>query len=453
MTAYFAPLALLPDGLVPAVRIDINESGWITAVAPGADATGAERLAGPVLPGMTNLHSHAFQRAIAGRAEPDGHTDDFWLWRQAMYAFVQRVAPDDVEAIAAHAFIEMVKRGYTGVVEFHYLHRDRDGAAYADPCEMAHRILGAARSAGIGLTLLPTQYSYGGFGGKSLEPAQQRFRTSPDEIAAMRAALRRAVGDDPQVRIGAAFHSLRAVSHTTIAALGAELRRDEPDIPLHIHAAEQVKEVADCVAQLGARPVQWLLDQVGLDRHWCLVHATQIDADEMRRLAASGAVAGLCPSTEADLGDGLFPIADYAAAGGAFGIGTDSHVLLDPFAELKQLDWGQRLTRKRRDTFGRAPSAGLRLWSSAAQAGAQAAGRRTGALAVGQRADLVVLDREMTAFAGIPDARVVDAAVFAIGGDAVRDVMIGGRWVVQARRHAGEEAAARRYRAAVERLA
>ncbi|HLI13991.1 MAG TPA: formimidoylglutamate deiminase [Alphaproteobacteria bacterium] len=452
----FAPTAFLPDGWVRNLRIEIDAAGRIAALVANADADGAERVAGPMLPGLPNLHCHAFQRAMAGLAERTGPAgDDFWTWREVMYRFLDRLSPDQIEAVATQLYLEMLKAGYTAVAEFHYLHNDPEGRAYANPAELAERIAAAAARSGIRLTLLPVLYQTGNFGGAPPSPGQRRFVKSTKDFLALMAALEKRSRAGGGFRLGLAPHSLRAAPPDALEAAIAALDSSDRTAPIHIHAAEQQKEVDDCLAWSGTRPVQWLLDNLAIDRRWVLVHATHMDAAETRGLARSGAVAGLCPTTEGNLGDGLFPLGDFLAAGGRFGIGSDSNVVSDPAEELRWLDYGQRLARKRR-SLGLAPpgrSIGADLWRRAATGGAQALGQDIGAIAPGRQADFIVLDGEHPALAGRSDDRVLDSFVFTGARGAVRDVMVGGRWVIRDGHHPDETAIAGAYRRAAQELA
>jgi formimidoylglutamate deiminase len=434
---YFARDALLPGGWAKDVLVSV-EDGEIVAVETGA--SGPRPLAGPVLPGMANLHSHAFQRAMAGLTEVAGGNDDFWSWRELMYRFVERLTPDQAQVIAQFLYIEMLRHGYTAVAEFHYVH-------HPDGMLQAH--LDAAREAGIGITLLPSVYRWSGFGGRPLEQRQRRFERDTDSVLEAFSGLAARV--TPEVRIGVSPHSLRAVDPGALAALLKGIPRDAP---VHIHAAEQTREVDECVATLGARPVQWLLANMPVDRRWCIVHATHLARDEIQGLARSGAVAGLCPSTEGNLGDGVFPLLAYREAGGRYGIGGDSHVSRNPAEELRLLEYLQRVSVRKRNlvTTDELASVGTTLWLEAAAGGAQAVGRRMGALAPGMRADLVVLDGEHPDLAGRGGDAAANALVFSGSDDLVRDVMVGGHWVVQQKHHAAEEAAAARYKDAVRSL-
>jgi formimidoylglutamate deiminase len=456
MTALFAKSALLPTGWAENVRLTRDAAGNIAAVEPGAEPGDAERLAGPVLPGMPNLHSHAFQRAMAGlteRASPTG--DDFWSWREAMYRFLAVLEPEDVQAIAAQLYLDMLKAGYTGVAEFHYLHHGRDGRPYDDRTAMSEAVIAAAKQTGIAITLLPALFQTSGFGGAAPTQGQRRFVNTTEDMMALIGETRRRHAGNPDVRVGLAHHSLRAVPPDALAAATAALRALDPAAPIHIHVAEQTREVEQCLAWSGARPVQWLLDHAPVDRAWCLVHATHMDATETCRLATTGAIAGLCPTTEANLGDGFFPLLPYFEAQGRWGIGSDSHVSLSPIEELRWLEYGQRLRERRRALApsGRPSSTGLVLWQAAVAGGAQALGRRTGALAPGHRADLVVLDPAAPSLYRRERDSLIDSFVFASEATVVRDVMVGGRWVVRERHHAAEDRITAAFRRTLDRLA
>jgi formimidoylglutamate deiminase len=447
--------ALLPTGWARNVAVDVDADGVITRVETDVRAlAAATRTAGPLIPGMPNLHSHAFQRALAGRtgraSSGASATDSFWTWRAAMYAFLDRVDPDAFEAIAAQSYVEMVKAGYTAVAEFHYVHQDPRGWAYANPAELAQRILAAAQRASIALTLLPVFYAHSGFGGAPPTPGQRRFLHTPDSYARLVSDLAADVAARGYV-LGVAPHSLRAATPDELAVV---VTLAPADGPIHIHAAEQVQEVSDCVAALGCRPVEWLLRNARIDARWCIVHATHMTTEEYQRLAASGAVAGLAPTTEADLGDGVFPARGYVERGGALGIGSDSNTLIDPYIELRQLEYSQRLFRLERNVLARRDvPVGQFLYSLAAGGGARAIAQPTGAIARGCRADLVVLNTDDPALASQPVDDILDAAIFGPCRQPVRDVMVGGRWVVRDGQHPEERAVLASYRAALARLA
>ena len=449
---------------MPDTQIHIDhlwrDGAWQPGVCLGVDAQGriAEvSTAGSgetlrwVLPGMPNLHSHAFQRAMAGLAERRGPGDDsFWTWRETMYAFASRIGPDELKAIAAQLYVEMLRAGYTHVCEFHYLHHRPDGQDYDDPASMSLALVEAAAEAGIGLTLLPVLYISGGFDGRPLGERQRRFGSTVDGFLRLVDGLRAHEG--PMLRVGIALHSLRAVPEAALR----EVLAAQPAArgPIHIHIAEQIGEVQDCLAMRDARPVQWLLEHAPVDARWCLVHATHMEASELRALAASGAVAGLCPSTEANLGDGLFALSDWLAAGGRLGIGSDSHISVSPVEELRWLEYGQRLASRHRNIVARRPGAsvGEVLWDAALAGGAQAADANLGQARAGHRADLLVLDGDAPQLAARDTASMLDSVLFCGNEPLVRDVMAGGRWVVRDHQHIDGERIAARFRRTVETL-
>jgi formimidoylglutamate deiminase len=440
--------AWLPDGWARAARLDCGADGLFVAPTTKGDAASSARWA---LPGIANLHSHAFQRAMAGLAERSGgEGDSFWTWRETMYAFAQRITPDDLHAIAAQLYVEMLRAGYTQVCEFHYLHHAPDGNPYADPAAMSRALIAAARETGIGLTLLPVLYMRGGFDGRALSQRQARFGHSVDAFLRLLEILR--AEEDGQLRIGMAFHSLRAVPPDALAATLAAL---PSDMPRHIHIAEQVAEVDECIAVRGARPVRWLLDNASLDASWTLVHATHLDEGELRGIAASGTTVALCPTTEANLGDGLFPLRAYLDAGGAWGIGSDSNSSVSPVEELRWLEYGQRLVTRSRNVAADTgtPSVGETLLRGAARSAAASSGIALGALAAGQRADWIVLDADAPELAARGTADAIDSWLFSGNRSLVHDVIVAGRRVVRDRRHMDEDRIAARYRDCVQRLA
>lgn len=455
MTAkrFFAGEALLADGWHRDVLIEVDGDLIVAVTANTSAADGAEPLSGAVIPGMPNLHSHAFQRAMAGLTEHAGTSgDNFWAWRELMYRFLERITPDDVEAIAAQLYVEMLKSGYTSVAEFHYLHHDERGNAYANPAEMAERVVASACATGIGLTLLPVFYAHATFGGVPPNAGQKRFVHGVDSFNALldgivkqRGAIR---------RFGVAPHSLRAVTPQELKAVVAHLDSHDSTAPIHIHAAEQLKEVDDCLAWSHRRPVAWLIDNARINSRWCLVHATHLDDDETFRLAESGAIAGLCPSTEANLGDGIFNAPDYFLQNGSWGIGGDSHVGIDPFRELAIVEYAQRLKSARRNILHTplVDSIGGGLYRQALAGGARALGQNIGAIAVGCRADLVVMNADDAALVEHSGDALLDAAIFGPVRQPVRDVMAGGAWVVRDGRHTLEQPTLARYRVTLKRL-
>jgi formimidoylglutamate deiminase len=405
---------------------------------------------------MPNLHSHAFQRAMAGLTEyRSTSADSFWSWRELMYRFAHRITPDDMDDIARWLYIEMLKVGYTSVCEFHYVHHAPDGRHYANAGEMAGRAIQAAADVGIGITVLPVLYQYGGFGATAPTPGQQRFLHSPDSLLDMLDALRRTFPASSARQYGVAPHSLRAVSDASLQHVTNVLHRMMPDAPVHIHIAEQIGEVDACLAAYGQRPVEWLFNRLPVDTRWCLVHATHIDDDERDKLAQSGAVAGLCLTTEANLGDGIFPAQTYLDAGGRFGIGSDSHVAVDWRAELRLLEYGQRLVRRQRNVLASARTAHVadRLFDAAVDGGGQATGRPVGPLQIGHRADLLVIDSDHLGIAGHQPDTWLSSIVFAEhGGNPIRDVMVGGSWMIRQGQHAAETIARTRFQQCVARL-
>ncbi len=444
----YAESALIPGGWTLGVRLAI-EAGRIAAIETGVAPGAGDECHAILVPALANLHSHAFQRAMAGLAETRGlGADTFWTWRETMYRFALKMNPDDVEAVAAQLYVEMLEAGFAAVAEFHYLHHAPDGGAYADPAEMAGRIVAAARETGIGLTLLPVFYAHGGFGGAAPRPEQRRFITDVGSFARLLEACERLAEGSRGEAVGVAPHSLRA---TTPAEL-FDVVALAGDRPIHIHAAEQIGEVEDCVASLGQRPVRWLLDRAGVDRRWCLVHATHMDALEARDLAASGAVAGLCPITEANLGDGVFA-REYFDAAARFGVGTDSNVSIGAADELRQLEYSQRLAARARNVLARpGGSTGRALFDAALAGGAQALGRRSGVLAVGATADFLTLDAGHPTLAGKSGDAILDAWIFSAGNALVDCVWSGGRKVVQGGRHGSREGIAARFAATMRRL-
>jgi formimidoylglutamate deiminase len=425
--------ALVPSGWARNVRISVAD-GTILSITEGAMREGAERIAGIAIPGLPNLHCHAFQRGMAGLAERRGpEADSFWTWREVMYRFLDRLSPDDVQSITAFAYMQMLEAGFTTVGEFHYLHHDIDGRPYTDLGEMAARIVAASAETRIGLTLLSSFYAYGGFGGAPPAAGQRRFLNDPDRFLKLVERTRTIMAGLPETQVGIAPHSLRAVTPETLRIVC----QATPDGPIHIHAAEQMKEVDESLAALGRRPVEWLLDNAGLNSRWCVIHATHTTEAEIRALAESGAIVGLCPLTEASLGDGIFDGADYLAAGGRFGVGTDSNIQIDAAAELRQLEYEQRLARGARNvmTMQEGESTGRRLFASACSGGAQALQRPIGALAVGSRADIVLLDENHPDLASRDGDEWLDAWTFVVGRTAVKTVLAGGEIVVEAGRH------------------
>lgn len=439
----WAPLAWLPGGWQADVLLTIGADGCWSSVQPGVAGApaGAQVLAGPVLPGLVNAHSHAFQRAFAGLAERrEADADDFWSWRDRMYRVAGRITPDQLRAIAAQLYLELLQGGYTQVCEFHYLQHAPDGQPYADPLTLGWALADAAQAAGIGLTLMPALYERAGFAQATLRDDQRRFATTADSVWAGAQAITRS--GRPGLAAGLVVHSLRAAAPASLHRLQALAEGFSG--PIHIHVAEQTAEVADCQQATGARPIEWLAREGLLDARWQLVHATHTVPSEIDTVARSGAGVVICPSTEANLGDGLCDLPGWLAAGVPLAIGSDSHVTRDWREELRWLDYGQRLALRQRNVSA-APGAGepstaQRLWARALAAGGTAAGQACWGLRPGARADVLVADAQDPALLGLPPERSLDALVFSSPARPWRDVMVAGRWAVQNHRHPQAEA-------------
>ncbi|MGY0558434.1 MULTISPECIES: formimidoylglutamate deiminase [unclassified Lysobacter] len=433
-----------PDGWRDGVKLDVDIHGHITRRQHGG--TTDQR----VLPGVANLHSHAFQRAMAGMAERQTNPDDsFWTWREAMYRFAGRFTPEALHAVAAQLYSEMLEAGYTTVCEFHYLHHAPDGKPYADPAAMSHALIAAAHDVGIRMTLLPVLYMTGGFDGRALDARQKRFGHDVESYLRLLDTLR--TEQNSMLKVGCALHSLRAVPEQAMKEVIAALPGDSR---IHIHIAEQTAEVDECLQVRGARPVQWLLDHAGVDRRWTLVHATHLDDAELAGIAESGATVALCPTTEANLGDGLFRLADYIDAGGRWGIGSDSNISVSPVEELRWLEYGQRLSTRRRNiaVTSASPSVGETLVHGAVASAADSTGHAIGRLAEGEFADAVVLDVGAPQFIGARDEDAIDRWVFAGNRPLVRETWVDGRCVVENGRHFHADAILSHCRSEIERM-
>ncbi|OZI60215.1 formimidoylglutamate deiminase [Bordetella genomosp. 11] len=438
--------ALLPGGWARDVALSWDAHGRLTAVRPGtAPAPDQPRATGPLIPGMPNLHSHAFQRGFCGLTEYRAQAaDSFWSWRELMYRCAGRIDPAHAEAIATWLYVEMLEAGYTGVCEFHYLHHDPRGQPYAQGPEMAQAILRAAARAGIGMTLLPVLYQTGGFGGAAAHAGQRRFLHDTAAMLRLLDTLKPAC-DAQGARLGLAPHSLRAVPPASLAEALAGLDALDPGAPIHIHIAEQVKEVEDCIAWSGLPPVRWLLENAPVGPRWCLVHATHMTPEEAVDAARTGAVAGLCPTTEANLGDGLFDMARWREGNGLWGIGSDSHSTVNAAEELQWLEYGLRLTTRQRNVMADAeqPHVATAMTLAAVAGGARASGRATGGLQPGEQADFLELDAQHVALAGLPARDMLSAHVFGSHRtSAIRNVWVGGQARVREGRHALRDEAA-----------
>ena len=441
--------ALLPGGWSRDVLLSIAD-GRIAAIRVGVAPADADERHAIGLPGLPNLHSHGFQRGMAGLTEIRGaSSDSFWTWRELMYRFVARMSPDDVEAITAQAYVEMLEAGFTRVGEFHYIHHDPSGLPYTDIAELGGRVAAAGRRSGIGLTLLPVFYAHAGFGGRTPDKGQRRFVNDVDRFARLLEGARATVAGCDGTVLGIAPHSLRAATPDELAAI---LPLADGG-PIHIHVAEQIKEVEDCLAWSGSRPVEWLLDHAPVDRRWCLVHATHMTDEEARAMAATGAVAGLCPVTEANLGDGIFNAPEFRGAGGAYGLGTDSNVLIGAADELRQLEYSQRLKLRARNVMAtsRTASTGRALFDGALAGGAQALGVAS-RLAVGLTADIVSLDADSPALAARSGDAILDGWIFGSRRSPVDCVWTSGRKVVTNGRHHQAESVKADFRRRLEGL-
>jgi len=457
--SYRLEAALTTQGWVRDALVTVTDQGFIGSIGaePATKETPAEAVAGFVVPGMPNAHSHAFQRGMAGDTEFRlSARDSFWTWRTAMYAAANRIEPRDLEVIATQLYIEMLKAGYTSVAEFHYLHRRPDGALDAGPNGLWEAVTAAAATAGIGLTFLPTLYQTSDFGAQPLRRDQARFALGTAEFlglieARVRAESRSAT---PLRRTGAAFHSLRAVPLPALSEAVLGLRSIAPDLPLHIHIAEQRKEVEACQRSTGRRPIEFLLETGLVDRHWCLVHATHATAAELQGIADSGASVCVSITTEANLGDGFFDTARFLKSGGRLCVGSDSQATVCPSEELRWMEYQMRLRKRGRNVLAdaRERHVGTRLWRDSARAGALALGEPVGSIEVGARADWLVLDRDHPSMAGAVERTALDHLLFAGGSAAIRDVMVGGCWVVKGGRHEADRILAQPFGEAIRRL-
>lgn len=438
---------LVADTWLDNVKLTVSAVGNIVSLETNAAFTGADKIfRGWAIPGIPNVHSHAFQRLMRGFAEHStSPNDSFWTWRETMYKVAQTLTPDDLKVVAAQLYIEMLKVGYTSVAEFHYLHHQPNGVPYADCAQMSLAIQEAASVTGIGLTHVPVLYMTSSFNAQPLQRQQRRFAHDIDAFQGLLQRLQQAFLKSPQQRLAVAMHSLRAVPHRAQHRLLEYIGAECAQTPIHIHIAEQLKEVDECVAAYGQRPVEWLLNEHDVGENWCLIHATHLQSREISALAKSGAVVGLCPTTEANLGDGVFPLAAYLQCQGRLAIGSDSHVSVSPIEEMRWLEYGQRLASLRRNIVSNAVSptkfahCGDQLLKVLLHGSAQAMGARVGAIAEGYRADIAVLDGAASDLAAVPRPYIVDRAIFAGNSNSVQHVMAGGQWVVENYQHQNEE--------------
>ncbi len=456
--SFLAERALLANGWHSDVLITVDGQGYIAGIAANTrlHSDRCVRLKGTLLPGITNLHSHVHQRAMAGLAEKStgsvDNKDSFWSWRSVMYHHLEKIGAEDMHSIASQLYLEMLKFGYTGVAEFQYLHHDPDGNRYENPAEISLQCLQAANEVGIAYTALPVLYQYGGFGSIKAAASQKRFINTADEFLIIAQSLAKAVDGNPDASFGIAPHSLRAVDESSLRNV---LRQCEDVKVIHIHIAEQLKEVEDCLSWSKQRPVEWLLNHFDVNEKWCLIHATHMSDEEVRRLANCTAVAGLCPTTEANLGDGIFRAHDYFSLGGRWGIGSDSHISVSPVEELRWLEYAQRLVRHQRNVLNTTnmPSTGKYLYQQACSGGAQATGRLTGKIQVGYRADFVVIDHDHPRLFGRSDDDLIDSWIFSGNDNPVTDVYIGGVRLIADRMHHNEDQINAGFQSVVNKLA
>ena len=436
------------------VRIEIDNHGDIVNYQADCEANGAIIVQGTLLPGMTNLHSHAHQRAMAGLAEKasGNNQDSFWTWRTTMYYYLERIRPDDLKAIASQLYLEMLQFGYTCVGEFQYLHHDIDGKPYQDRAEMTKQCHQAAVDTGIAFTALPVLYAYGGFGAQIASDGQKRFLNDVEQFAEIVSSLNLEISQSSNSSLGIAPHSLRAVDQQLLEQTFTNCPQAEV---IHIHIAEQLKEIEDCLAWCDQRPVEWLLDHFEVNENWCLIHATHMNESETTKLAASGAIAGLCPTTEANLGDGFFNAGQYFSLNGSWGIGSDSHISISPFEELRWLEYGQRLQTNQRNILNtpEQPNTGSHLYQQALAGGAEATARKTGMIKPGYRADFIIIDDEHPRLYGRDQDNLIDSLIFSGNDNPVKDVYVGGVKVIDSGHHIDEEAIRNNFRSTLKHLA
>ena len=458
LKSLWAASALLPGGWAESVEITLDETGSIAAVSTAKPYTQGERI-DVLIPGIANVHSHAHQRAMAGlgeRARPlvGNSPDSFWTWRKVMYHYLERIQPQHLFHISAQLYLEMLKAGYTSVGEFQYLHHDIDGQHYDDRAEMSLQCMNAAASVGLGFTALPVLYRYGGFGEAEPLPGQKRFLNDGDDFVRLVESLQNASSNDANTSVGIAPHSLRAISQPLLTEVIDSCGSGKL-AAIHIHIAEQIKEVDDCLAWSQQRPVEWLFNHFEVNQDWCLVHATHMSDTETAMMAKSGAVAGLCPTTEANLGDGLFNAIDYFKADGRWAIGSDSHISIDPVEELRWLEYGQRLSTRNRNLLVSAQNlnTGRNLLEGVLHGGTQACGRKIGRIETGYRADFVALDSQQPRLYGRIQDDLIDSWIFSGNTNLVASVFVGGKKIIDRGHHPDEETIARNFRQTLDELA
>ena len=455
MTSYWFKKAYLIDQWQSNVTITVSDSGDISTVASDTNPDNATVIDGFAMPGFPNIHSHAFQRVMAGLGEKASSLDDnFWSWRNIMYQFANMISPEDQQAIAAQLYMEMLKAGYTSVAEFHYLHNLTEGKPYANPIELSLATISASKQTGIGLTHLPVLYMTSNFGGKPLKKEQMRFHNSLESYQAMLQAITDGAADNKPDKLGIALHSLRAVPEAAITETLAHINRLDNTAPIHIHIAEQTLEVDESIRWSGKRPVEWLLSNHDIDDRWCLIHATHLNDQEVTAVARSGAAVGICPTTEANLGDGIFPLASYLQQGGKIAIGSDSNTSVSPIEELRWLEYGQRLKHHQRNIGAtlQTPHTAENLVQKTLAGGAKALGRKVGKIDIGYSADLLVLDEQSPHLYQKRSENIFDSLVFCGNTAMIRDVMCKGQWCVKNYQHINEAAITENYRATIAHL-
>ncbi len=455
-TTIWAAAALLSNGWAESVAIDIDDSGNIASISSDQPYASGDRVE-ILIPAIPNVHSHAHQRAMSGLGERagvsgDAAKDSFWTWRKIMYHYLERIQPEHLFHISAQLYLEMLKAGYSCVGEFQYLHHDLDGAPYANRAEMSLQCMQAAQQVGLGFTALPVLYRYGGFGSADPIDGQKRFLNDAEGFIDIVTSLQQASATDANISVGIAPHSLRAINGELLREVVGAL---DNLAAIHVHIAEQTKEVEDCLAWSQMRPVEWLFDQFDVDPSWCLIHATHMNAAETTTMAQSGCVAGLCPTTEANLGDGFFDALDYFNQDGCWAIGSDSHISINPVEELRWLEYGQRLLTRKRNVLVSpgAANTGRNLLDGALKGGARACGRNIGSISTGARADFIVLDDQHPRLYGRQQDDLLDSWIFSGNENLVRDVYIGGNKIIDHGRHTDEETIQRNYRTTLDQLA
>ena len=441
-----AKSALLPNGWSDNVYVQIGNQGKISGVSFEAiEKKDAKTInVDFLLPAVANLHSHSFQRAMAGLTEKKGKdgNDSFWTWRDLMYKFLDLLTPEDILSITAFGQMEMLKAGFSSVAEFHYLHHQKNGNPYNSISQMSQSIIEASKETGIGLCLLPVLYERGGCDNRPLTKGQKRFGNNFDQFVKLINEVKIHSENTLNCNLGVAAHSLRAVRKESLEQIEKLLNG-----PIHIHAAEQDQEVDEILSAYGQRPVEWLLNNMDINKRWCLIHCTQMTEDETIKLSKSGAVAGLCPVTEANLGDGIFNGLDFFNNNGTFGVGTDSNINISLIEELKMLEYSQRLSTKKRAVLSdKNRSTGRVLFDKSLFGGSLATQRETGEISIGKTADLISLDHNIIDLNERNKDTILDYLVFSSQGNAINNVWSAGSLVIDNGRHFNQEMITKRYK-------